>query len=60
MQGETHGERGLQTFLTEKSDVGIWGLIVGHDRKAGPDRQELETTILGNMIKLMEEEALGS
>lgn len=46
--------------MTKKSDVGVWGLTVGRDRKAGPDRQELETMILGNMIKLMEEGALGS
>lgn len=33
--------------------------MVGRDRKAGPDRQGLKTMILGNMIKLMEWEALG-
>lgn len=60
MQREPHGERGLQTSVTKKSDVGLWGLMVGHARKAGPDCQELKTMILGNMIKLMEEEALRS
>ena len=48
------GERGLQTSVTSMSDVGVWALMVGHDRKAGPDRQELKTMILGNRIKLMQ------
>lgn len=59
MQREADGERGLQTSVARMSDVGVWGLMVGRDRKAGPDRQELKTMILGNRIKLMQYEALG-
>lgn len=36
--------------MTKKSDERVCRLMVGHDRKAGSNHQELETMMLGNMI----------